>query len=37
MLTNISNFYPLEFVGRGGETQIQAGENCNYLRLRLKG
>ena len=26
-LTNIDNFYPLEVVGRGSETQLQVGEN----------
>ena len=25
--TNISNFYPLEVVGRDSETQLQVGEN----------
>ena len=25
------NFYPLEVVGRGSETQLQVGENLNYL------
>ena len=30
-LTNISNFLPFEVVGRGSETQIQMGENLNYL------
>ena len=29
--TNMSNFHPLEIVGRGSETQLQAGENLNYL------
>ena len=29
--TNISNFHPLEVVGRGSETQLQVGENLNYL------
>ena len=24
-------FYPLEVVGRGSETQLQVGENLNYL------
>ena len=27
--TNMSNFHPLEVVGRGSETQIQVGENLN--------
>ena len=30
-LTNISNFHLLEVVGRGSETQLQGGENFNYL------
>ena len=29
--TNMSNFHPLEVVGRGSETQLQVGENLNYL------
>ena len=28
---NMSNFHPPEFVDRGSETQIQVGENLNYL------
>ena len=28
-LTNMSNFLPFEVVGRGGETQLQVGENLN--------
>ena len=28
---NMSNFYPLEVVGRGSETQLQVGQNLNYL------
>ena len=31
---NMGDFYPL---GRGSETQLQVGENSNYLILRLKG
>ena len=27
----MSNFQPLEVVGRGSETQLQVGENLNYL------
>ena len=27
----MSHFYPLEIVGRGSETQLQVGENVNYL------
>ena len=29
--TNMSNFQPLEVVGRGSETQLQVGENLNYI------
>ena len=29
--TNMSNFQPLEVVGRGSETQLQVGENFNKL------
>ena len=28
---NMSNFLPREVVDRGSETQIQVGENLNYL------
>ena len=28
---NLGDFDPLEIVGRGSETQIQVGENLNYL------
>ena len=27
--SNIDTFYPLEFVGRGGETQLQVAENTD--------
>ena len=27
----LSNFHPLEFVGRGRETQFQTGENLNKI------
>ena len=27
--TNMSNFYPLEVVRRGSETELQVGENSN--------
>ena len=30
-LDNISNFHPLEVVDRGSETQLQVGENFNYM------
>ena len=31
----MSNFHPLEVVGRGSETQLQLGENLNKLTLAL--
>ena len=31
----MSNFHPLEVVGRGSETQLQVGENLNKLTLAL--
>ena len=34
--TNISNFHPLEVVGRGSGTQLQVGEKSNYLIQRFK-
>ena len=33
----MSNFYPLEIVGRGSETQLQVGENLNDLLKSFKG
>ena len=33
----MSNFHPLEVVGRGSDTQLQVGENLNYLIQRDKG
>ena len=27
----MGNFHPLDVVGRGSETQLQVGENLNYL------
>ena len=27
----MSNFHPLEVVGRGSETQLQVGENLGYI------
>ena len=33
----MSNFHPLEVVDRGSETQLQVGENSNYLIRRFKG
>ena len=32
----MSNFHPLEVVGRGSEAQLQVGENLNYLFIRVK-
>ena len=29
--TNMSNFQPLEVVGRGSETQLQVAENLNKI------
>ena len=31
------NFHPLEVVGRGSETQLQVGENLNFIIYRFKG
>ena len=33
----MSNFHPLEVVGRGSETQLQVGENLNKLTYQDKG
>ena len=33
----MSNFQPLEVVGRGSNTQLQVGENLNYLIQHDKG
>ena len=33
----MSNFHPLEVVGRGSETQLQVGKNLNYLIQSFKG
>ena len=35
-LKNMSNFHPLEVVGRGSETQLHVGENLNYISYRSK-
>ena len=32
-----SNFYPLEVVGRSSKTQLQAGENKNFVMQRFEG
>ena len=34
---NMSNFHPLEVVGRGSETQLQVDENLNFMMQRFKG
>ena len=34
-LNNMSNFHPLEVVGRGSETQLQVGENSHYISWRF--
>ena len=34
--TNNTNFQSLEVVDRGSETQLQVGENLNFLTLRAK-
>ena len=31
----MNNFHPLEVVDRGSETQLQVGENLNYLKNNL--
>ena len=33
----MTNFHPLEVVGRGSETQLQVGENLNKLTQQAKG
>ena len=33
--TNMSNFHPLEIVGRGSETQPQVGEKFNKIAQEL--
>ena len=33
----MSNFQPLEVVGRGSETQLQVGENSNSVQWRIQG
>ena len=33
---HMSNFHPLEVVGRGSETQLQVGANFNLMTLRVK-
>ena len=34
--TDMGHFHPLEVVGRGGETQLQVGEDLSYLIQRFK-
>ena len=36
-LSNLSNFQSLEVVDRVSETQLQVGENSNWIIWRLKG
>ena len=36
-LTNTSNLHPLEVVGRGSATQLQVGENLNWITSRARG
>ena len=36
-LERLNQFYPLEVVVRGSETQIQVGENSNQIIWRVKG
>ena len=31
----MSNFHPLKVVGRGSETQLQVGENLNFITSRV--
>ena len=31
LIKQMCSFHPLEVVGRGSETQLQVGENLNYL------
>ena len=33
----MSNVYPLEVVGRGSDTQLQVGENLNFIYLAREG
>ena len=35
--TSASHVYPFEVVGRGGETQLQMGENVNKITKRFEG
>ena len=32
----MSNFHPLEVVGRGSETQLQEGGNLNWISYQVK-
>ena len=34
--TNMSNYHPVEIVGRDRETQLQVGENFNSITYRVK-
>ena len=37
ILPNLNNFHSLEVVDRASETQLQVGENSNWIIGRLKG
>ena len=37
ILSNLNNFHSLEVVDRVSETQLQVGENSNWIIWRLKG
>ena len=37
ILSNLNNFHSLEVVDRVSETQLQVGENSDFLIWRLKG
>ena len=37
ILSNLNNFHSLEVVDRVSETQLQGGENSNWIIWRLKG
>ena len=34
---NVSNFYPLEVVGRGSETPLEVGKNLKAIIERFRG
>ena len=37
ILSNLNNFHSLEVVDRVSETQLQVGENSNWIILAVKG